>query len=102
MDTTVEVFYRGTLLDDREFDSNIGDATGLDVTVGDGSVIKGWEIGLTRFKQGGVGKLLIPHELAYGEDGNILSGTTKYSIPPFEALLFDIGIGTDKVDEMEL
>ncbi len=101
-DSTVEVYYRGSLLDGREFDSNIGDAFGLDVTIGDGSVIKGWEIGLTRFKQGGTGKLLIPHELAYGEDGNILSGTTKYSIPPYEALLFEIGIGTDKIEEVEI
>lgn len=102
VDSTVEVFYRGSLLDGRVFDSNIGDANGLEVTVGDGSVIAGWEIGLKYFKQGGTGKLLIPHELAYGEDGNIISGTTKYSIPPYEALLFEIGIGTDKVDEVEL
>ncbi len=91
-DDVLEVYYTGQLLDGRVFDTNVGDETGLDVTLGEEAVIQGWEIGLTYFNYGGTGKLLIPHPLAYGEEGNLLSGSLKYSIPPYEALLFDIQI----------
>jgi len=97
---TVEVFYTGTLLDGREFDSNTGDNAGLKVVVGEGDVIRGWDLGLTYFRYGGKGKLLIPHELAYGEDGSTAAGTNKTSIPPYEALLFDIEV-TKKVYDIK-
>lgn len=89
---TVEVFYTGQLLDGRVFDSNDGGSSGLTVTIGEGDVIRGWDIGLKYFRYGGTGQLLIPHELAYGEEGTKASGTGKNSIPPYEALLFDIEV----------
>lgn len=97
---TIEVFYTGSLLDGRVFDSNEGESGGLKVTVGEGDVIEGWDLGLTYFRYGGKGKLLIPHELAYGEDGSKASNTNKTSIPPFEALLFDIEV-TKKVYDIK-
>jgi FKBP-type peptidyl-prolyl cis-trans isomerase len=88
----VEVYYTGQLLDGRIFDSNEGSSKGLEITIGEGSVIPGWEIGLKYFRYGGTGQLLIPHQLAYGEDGSTIEKTEKTSIPPFEALLFDVEV----------
>jgi FKBP-type peptidyl-prolyl cis-trans isomerase FkpA len=90
--SVVEVYYTGQLLDGRIFDSNEGSSTGLEVTIGEGGVIPGWELGLKYFRYGGTGQLLIPHQLAYGEDGAKTEQTEKTTIPPFEALLFDIEI----------
>jgi FKBP-type peptidyl-prolyl cis-trans isomerase len=92
----VEIFYKGELLDGREFDSNQGQTSGFKFRVGKGDVIRGWDIGMTYFRYGGTGKLLIPHELAYGVEGSLASGSTKTSIPPVEALLFEIEVA--KVD----
>ena len=100
-DDELEIFYTGTLLDGRQFDSNVGESSGLDVTVGAESVIAGWELGLLKFNYGGSGRLLIPHQLAYGEDGNILAGSLKYSIPPYEALLFSVSVEPEPVAEDE-
>lgn len=89
---SAEVFYTGQLLDGREFDSNAGSYSGFKVTVGDEDVIKGWDLGLPYFRFGGTGKLLIPHELAYGESGRVTGSMEKHAIPPYEALLFDIEV----------
>ena len=96
----VEVFYTGQLLDGRVFDSNEGEASGMSVTIGEGDVIRGWDLGLKYFRYGGTGQLLIPHELAYGEEGTKASGTGKNAIPPYEALLFDIEV-TKNVPDSE-
>ncbi len=88
----LEVFYTGQLLDGRIFDTNEGNSKGLSVTVGKGEVIDGWDIGLKWFRYGGTGQLLIPHQLGYGEKGKQVDKTNKTSIPPYEALLFDIRI----------
>ncbi len=96
----VEIFYTGQLLDGRVFDSNIGAASGFELTIGEGDVIRGWDLGLKWFRYGGTGQLLIPHQLAYGEEGSKVSNTDKTSIPPFEALLFDIEV-TKKVPEID-
>ncbi|HMS23418.1 MAG TPA: FKBP-type peptidyl-prolyl cis-trans isomerase [Candidatus Saccharibacteria bacterium] len=48
-----------------------------------GQVIQGWVDGVPGMKVGGVRRILIPSELAYGEEGN--SG-----IPPNTPLVFDI------------
>ena len=95
----IEVYYTGRLLDGRQFDSNEGSSSGMRVNVGEGEVIKGWDLGLKYFRYGGTGQLLIPHELAYGAEGKMASGTGKTSIPPYEALLFDIQVTKTLLDE---
>lgn len=100
-ESIVEVFYTGQLLDGRVFDTNAGSTSGMKVTVGAGDVIKGWDLGLKYFRFGGTGKLLIPHELAYGEEGSIVNNTNKTAIPPFEALLFDIEVTKKYYDPKE-
>ena len=90
--SNVEVFYTGQLLDGRVFDSNAGEGSGMRITIGEGDVIRGWDLGLKYFRYGGTGQLLIPHELAYGAEGTKASGTGKTAIPPYETLLFDIEV----------
>ncbi|MEX2371518.1 MAG: FKBP-type peptidyl-prolyl cis-trans isomerase [Bacteroidales bacterium] len=95
----VEIFYTGSLLDGRVFDSNIGQKSGFRVTMGEEEVIRGWEIGLKWFRYGGTGQLLIPHQLGYGERGSFAGNTAKTSIPPYETLLFEIEVSKTSVDE---
>jgi FKBP-type peptidyl-prolyl cis-trans isomerase FkpA len=89
---SIDVFYTGRLLDGRIFDTNEGNSTGFNLTVGEGEVIAGWDIGLKWFRYGGTGQLLIPHQLGYGAEGTKVANTNKTAIPPYEALLFDIRI----------
>ena len=61
--------YRGTLLNGEEFDSSYGRAP-FDVTIGTGQVIKGWDQGIPGMRVGGKRKLIIPSDMAYGEQGS--------------------------------
>ncbi|GHF38125.1 peptidylprolyl isomerase [Amycolatopsis bartoniae] len=54
---------------------------GFPVTLGEGSVIQGWEEGLVGVKQGGRRLLVIPPDKGYGAQGN-------QSIKPNETLVF--------------
>jgi FKBP-type peptidyl-prolyl cis-trans isomerase len=64
---TVSVHYRGTLKDGTEFDSSLTRPRPLVFPLGQGRVIKGWDAGIAGMKVGGLRKLIIPAELAYGE-----------------------------------
>ncbi|MDR0661059.1 MAG: FKBP-type peptidyl-prolyl cis-trans isomerase [Prevotellaceae bacterium] len=64
-DDEVEVHYRGTLIDGREFDSSY--KRGETITFALKSVIKGWTEGLQYAKEGGKIWLYIPSDLAYGD-----------------------------------
>lgn len=63
------------------------DANQFAFTVGAGTIIKGFDMGVTGMKVGGIRRLIIPPSLAYGATGN---GST---IPPNAALVFDILLG---------
>src|SRR5438445_12971447 len=78
---TVEVNYRGTLIDGTEFDSSYkrGEPATFPVT----GVIKGWTEALLLMPVGSKWQLFIPSELAYGPNG-------RPSIPPSSTLLFDL------------
>ncbi|HVT13087.1 MAG TPA: FKBP-type peptidyl-prolyl cis-trans isomerase [Fimbriimonadaceae bacterium] len=77
--------YRGTLdSNGQEFESNMSpDKDVYAVTLGQGSVIKGWDQGIPGMKVGGERKLKIPPSLAYGANG-------RDKIPPNATLDFDI------------
>jgi len=53
-------------------------------TLGQGSVIKGMDIGATGMSVGGERRIVIPSELAYGKKG------TPPDIPPNAELTFDL------------
>lgn len=67
---TVRVHYEGTLLDGTKFDSSYDHKEPIEIPVGVGAVIKGWDIGLVGMKVGGKRDLVIPPELGYGVRGN--------------------------------
>lgn len=60
--------YYGTLASTGElFDENFTQPTAFAFELGKGMVIQGWEQGLVGMKEGSTRRLVIPSELAYGE-----------------------------------
>ncbi|KAK4695424.1 FK506-binding nuclear protein, partial [Lecanoromycetidae sp. Uapishka_2] len=74
--------YIGKLKDGKVFDAN-KKGKPFSFTIGDGSVIKGWDIGVAGMLVGGERRVIIPPELAYGKKN--MSG-----IPPNSELTFDL------------
>lgn len=64
----VQVKYYGTLAKDGTvFDENFDKPTGFQFPLGGGQVIQGWDQGLVGAKVGGTRRVVIPSELAYGD-----------------------------------
>lgn len=80
---TVTVNYTGRLINGAVFDSSVGKKP-FSTAIGVGQVIKGWDQGILGMKVGGVRRLIIPPDLAYGSQG------AGGSIPPNATLIFDI------------
>ena len=81
-DNTVEVHYRGTLIDGKEFDSSYSrNQTAVFPVSG---VIPGWTEGLQLMKEGGKYMLFVPPDLAYGERG------AGRDIGPNATLIFEV------------
>lgn len=84
----ISVDYTGTLTNGTVFDSSTSRGP-FKFRIGIGQVIDGWEMGLIGMKVGGVRKLTIPAELAYGD-------REVGIIPPNSTLIFEVtlrGIG---------
>ncbi len=62
---TVKVHYTGTLDDGSQFDSSVGSEP-LEVTLGGGQVIPGFELGIAGMQVGETKQVHIPAEEAYG------------------------------------
>jgi FKBP-type peptidyl-prolyl cis-trans isomerase FkpA len=93
---TVLVNYAGRMTDDKVFDSSIASVAKsaglnqpgrayepLQVIIGAGGVIPGWDEGLQLLNEGSKATFVIPSHLAYGEQG-------YGDIPPFKTLIFDL------------
>lgn len=65
--STVEVDYKGTLIDGTEFDSSYKNGKPVQFPVN--GVIKGWTEALQLMKEGAKWELYIPSDLAYGPGG---------------------------------
>lgn len=83
---TVKVHYHGTLISGEVFDSSV--ERGDQITFPLNRVIKGWTEGLQLIGEGGKIELVIPPELAYGEQGappKIPGGATlKFEVELFK------------------
>lgn len=80
----ISVNYVGTLENGTKFDSSIDRGTPFTFTLGTGSVIKGWDLGVLGMKVGEKRRLTIPSELGYGATG---AGGV---IPPNATLIFEV------------
>jgi len=82
---TLVVHYTGWLSEDgTKFDSSLDRGTPFEFPLGAGQVIAGWDEGLATMKVGGKRRLIMPADLAYGEQGN------PPTIPPNAELTFDV------------
>ena len=80
----VKCHYEGMLIDGAMFDSSI--QRGEPAVFPLNQVIAGWTEGLQLMTEGSKYRFFIPYSLGYGEHG---AGT---SIPPFSALILDVGL----------
>jgi FKBP-type peptidyl-prolyl cis-trans isomerase len=81
----VKVHYTGVLYPSGEkFDSSLDHGEPFSFKLGAGQVIKGWDQGVLNMKEGGKRILLIPPDLAYGDEG------VPPVIPPHSTLKFEI------------
>jgi FKBP-type peptidyl-prolyl cis-trans isomerase len=80
---TVTVNYKGSLVDGTEFDSSY--KRGQPATFPVNGVIKGWTEALQLMKEGSKWELVIPADLAYGDQG-------RPGIPPGSTLIFEVDL----------
>lgn len=81
---TVKVHYTGYLMDGKKFDSSVERGEPIEFPLGQGRVIKGWDEGIALLHTGEKAQLIIPYQLAYGEQGY------PGAIPPKATLIFDV------------
>lgn len=82
----LSMHYTGTLDDGTVFDSSVERGTPFTFTLGAGQVIKGWDEGVQGMRVGGKRELVIPSDLAYGENG--IPGV----IPEGATLIFEVEV----------
>ncbi len=81
---TVTVHYEGWLANGTKFDSSRDRGQPFTFALGAGFVIPGWDEGVAGMRVGGLRKLVIPPNLAYGAAG------VPPTIPGNATLVFDI------------
>lgn len=79
----VFIHFHGWLSTGELFASSILVEQPIEFTIGDGEVIAGWEEGIQGMKVGGERQLVVPPELAFGNEG-------AGSIPPGETITLEV------------
>jgi FKBP-type peptidyl-prolyl cis-trans isomerase len=80
----VRVDYTGFLPDGTRFDSTAGRAP-LQFQLGEGTVLKGWDLGVEGMRVGGRRKLVVPPRLAFGD-------RAVGAIKPNSTLVFEVSL----------
>jgi peptidylprolyl isomerase len=95
------VKYYGTLAKDgKVFDEDFSKTQALKFKLGGGQVIPGWDQGVIGMKTGGMRRIVIPSDLAYGPTGACEAykqdqkTCAKYSIEPNADLVFVVNLVT--------
>lgn len=78
------VRYTGELPDGLEFDSSIERGGSFEFRLGVGQAILGWDEGLVGMQVGGIRRLVIPPELAYGDAG------FPPHVPPDSPVIYEV------------
>jgi len=96
-DDFVTVRYRGTFIDEKEFDNTFDRKTPVSFPVK--AVIKGWTEALQLMPVGSRWQLFVPSELAYGErgaggggGGKRAGGFRPQTVEPNATLIFDVDL----------
>ena len=79
--SVVLVYYKGTLIDGTEFDSNLSDGCPMPMRLRD--LIEGWQIALIKMSKGDKWRIYVPATLGYGS-------RRVDNIPGESTLVFDI------------
>lgn len=79
----IKAHYEGFLANGTKFDSSYDHGSPMEVPIGLGSVIQGWDIGFMGMKEGEKRVLIIPPHLGYGK---VQAGP----IPPNSTLIFKV------------
>lgn len=87
----LKVHYTGWLLSGRKFASSKDLGKQLEVAMGTGKMIKGWEVGLEGMREGGVRYLRVAPSMGYG-------ATAYTMIPPNSTLVFRVELVSSEVD----
>lgn len=80
----VSVHYAGFLTSGQKFDSSFDRKQPIDIQIGVGQVIPGWDEGIMLLNEGSKAKFIIPPHLGYGAQG---AGGV---IPPNATLIFEV------------
>lgn len=81
---TVSILFVGWLENGKEFKASDDPDVPMELTIGDGRQIKGWDEGVTGMRVGGRRQLRIPPSAAYGEKG------APPLVPPNATLIMDV------------
>ncbi len=97
----VSVDYTGWLFDEealsskgKKFDSSVDRGNKFDFVLGQGQVIKGWDVGVQGMKVGGKRTLIIPASMAYG-------ARARGAIPANARLIFDVELFDVKASSVQ-
>jgi FKBP-type peptidyl-prolyl cis-trans isomerase FkpA len=83
----ISINYKGYYINRIEFDNNYKESAFTFTYGTPGQVIKGLEIAINGMKEGEKSKIIIPSQLAFGEEGS-----STHIVPPFTTVIYELEI----------